>query len=162
MAIADAADILRYVALDPESWQFAEWASRVRKVNLLVPVTDAVPDWVRPTVAAGRAAVTLAWPAELRPLLDGFGHLYLSSANRTKREVATTAHAAGTEFPDLLVLDGDRLRDATTRSGSAAIVSFGRQLATHVHRSGVHLDGWPDAGSFLAGLERDWRASRAS
>jgi tRNA A37 threonylcarbamoyladenosine synthetase subunit TsaC/SUA5/YrdC len=162
MAIADAADILPYIALDPESWQFAEWASRARKVNVLVPVTDAVPDWVRPTVVAGQAAITLAWLPELLPLLDGFRHLYLSSANRTKHEVATTAHAAGTEFPNLLVLDGDRLRDASTKSGSAAIVRFDRQLAASVHRSGIHMDGWPDASSFLADLKRDWQASRAS
>jgi L-threonylcarbamoyladenylate synthase len=163
MAIADATELRRHIALDPDSWQFAEWASRVRQVNIFVPVTGAVPDWAEPAVSAGWAALTLAWLPELRPLLDRFGHLYLSSANRTQHEVATTAHAADTEFgTELLVLDGDRLRDGSMKSGSAAIIRFEQHLSAHVHRSGINMDGWPDAAGYLADLKRDWQASRAS
>ncbi|TDD70349.1 hypothetical protein E1293_34865 [Actinomadura darangshiensis] len=160
MAIADPAGIRQYITLDPESLQFAEWASRVRKINLLVPVTDDVPDWLKPAVVDGRAGITLAWLPELRPLLDSFGHLYLSSANRTKNDVATTAHAAGTEFPDHLVLDGDRLRDPTMKSGSAAMILFDKDLATRIHRGGIHLDGHPDPDAYLTDLKRAWQSRR--
>ena len=163
MVIADPAHLRRYIALDEETRQFAEWASSIRKVNLLVPVTGTVPDWARPAVSAGWAAYTLAFLPELRPLLDRFGHLYLSSANRTKREVATAARAADTEFGGgLLVVDGDRLRDQNAKSGSAAIVRCDRDLSLTVHRPGIHLDGWPDPGSYLADLKRDWQKSSAS
>jgi transposase len=163
MAITDPTELRRYITLDPESRQFAEWASRVRKLNLLVPVTDTVPDWALPSVSTGWAALTLAWLPELRPLLDRFGHLYLSSANRTKHAVTTTAHAADVEFRgELLVLDGGRLRDPRIKSGSAAIVRFDRHLSTQIHRSGINMDGWPDATSYLSGLKRDWQASPTS
>lgn len=163
MVIADSAALEPYIALDRETRQFAEWASRARMVNIMVPVTDAVPDWARPAVSSGWAAYTLACLPELRPLLDRFGHLYLSSANRTKREVATAAQAAETEFRgELLVLDGDRLRDQNAKSGSAAIVRFDRHLSLAVHRTGIHTDGWPDAATYLAALKREWQASPAS
>lgn len=163
MVIGDLADLRPYIALDPETQRFAEWASRVRKTNVMVPVTGDVPGWVRPAVSGGWAAFTLACLPELRPLLDRFGHLYLSSANRTKREVATTAHAAEAEFRgELLVLDGDRLRDQSAKSGSAVIVRFDRRLSIAVHRTGINMDGWPDADSYLAGLKREWQASPAS
>ena len=163
MAIADPTELRRHIALDPESWQFAAWASRDRKVNLLVPVKDTAPDWAQPAVSTGWAAITLAWLPELRPLLERFGHLYLSSANRTERAVATYARAADIEFHgELLVLDGGRLRDPRIMSGSAAIVRFERDLSTRIHRSGINMAGWPDANSYLADLKRDWQASLVS
>src|SRR5262245_56017249 len=53
MAIADATKLTRHIALDPDSWHFAEWASRARHVNILVPMTDAAPDWAHPAISAG-------------------------------------------------------------------------------------------------------------
>lgn len=163
VVIADPADLRPYVVLDRETWQFAEWVSRERKVNVMAPVAEEVPDWVRPAVSGGWVAFTLAFLLELRPLLGRFGHLYLSSANRTKHEVTTTAHAAEAEFRgELLVLDGDGLRDQGARSGSAAIVRFDRHLSVTVHRTGINMDGWPDAESYLASLKRDWQTQSAS
>ena len=48
MVVADPAVLRPYIALDRETRQFAEWASEVRKANVMVPVADEVPDWVRP------------------------------------------------------------------------------------------------------------------
>jgi hypothetical protein len=41
-------------------------------------------------------------------------------------------------------------------------VRFERHLSAHVHRSGINMNGWPDAAGYLADLKRDWQASRAS
>lgn len=158
MALASFTALEPYTALDAETRRWAEWASRVRMVNLFLPVTEPVPEWARPGVANGIAAVTLAWLAQLRPVLDRFGHLYLSSANRTSREVTTTAAHADAEFGhELLVVDGDHLRGPATRSGSAAIVRFERHLCAQLVRDGVNTEGRPDGQAFVAGLLADWQ-----
>lgn len=163
IALAGLAELRPYLDLDEQTCQLAEWASRVQKLSLLLPVADTVPVWLAPAVVDGLAAVTLVWLPELRALLQQFGHLYISSANRTAREVATTAATANREFEDsLLVLDGDPMRDAGARSGSATIVRFGPDLTLRVFRSGINTEGCPHEQGYLDGLVRAWQTGAES
>lgn len=161
MACADFASVRPYLELDEPTCRLAEWASRVRMLSLLLPVGDAVPAWVRPAVVDRRVAITLAWLPELRPLLEQFGHLYMSSANRTTRAVATTAAAADKEFGgSLLILDGDPLRDCEIRSGSSSIVQIDPHLRLQVFRGGINTDGHSDEQNYLDELIHEWQADR--
>lgn len=127
-------------------------------MNVLLPVREDTPDWMRPSTSRGWLATMLGWFAHLRPLLDERGHLYVSSANRTGGEVAVTAASADVEFGDgLLVLDGDAVRDQSVASGSAAMVRVGPRRRVEVVRHGVHDAGFAgDTDRFLLELSRRW------
>lgn len=158
VVVADFAMVTPFVDLDRETLAFARWLSAHELVNVLLPVREDTPDWMRPSMSRGWLATMLGWFAHLRPLLDERGHLYVSSANRTGGEVAVTAAAADVEFGDgLLVLDGDAVRDQSVASGSAAMVRVGPRRRVEVVRHGVHDAGFAgDTDRFLLELSRRW------
>jgi tRNA A37 threonylcarbamoyladenosine synthetase subunit TsaC/SUA5/YrdC len=154
VAVADFTAVTPYVALDPDTLDFARWLSADELLNLLLPVGDSGPDWLAPATSKGWLALMLGWLAPLRPLLDEHGHLYVSSANRTGGSVAVTAADADAAFGGrLLVVDGDPHRDPTVPSGSAAIVRVGPNRQVEVARSGVNDGG---ATGFLRELAQRW------
>jgi L-threonylcarbamoyladenylate synthase len=158
VVVADFAMVAPFVELDRETLAFARWLSARELVNVLLPVGDGGPEWMRPSTAKGWLALMLGWFGHLRPLLDEWGHLYVSSANRTGGEVAVTSAAANTAFDDeLLVLDGDELRDQSVVSGSAAMVRIGSRRRVEVVRHGVHGAAFAgDTDRFLRELNRRW------
>jgi L-threonylcarbamoyladenylate synthase len=164
VAVADFAMVTPFVELDRETLAFARWLSARELVNVLLPVGDGGPEWMRPSTSKGWLAVMLGWFGHLRPLLDERGHLYVSSANRTGGEVAVTAASANVAFGDgLLVLDGDALRDQSVASGSAAMVRVGPRRRVEVVRHGVHDAGFAgDTDGFVRELSRRWETGEGN
>jgi tRNA A37 threonylcarbamoyladenosine synthetase subunit TsaC/SUA5/YrdC len=138
MALADFALAAPHVALDAGTLELARRLTAEQGLNLLLPVRDDPPAWMRPSISHGHVGVTLVWLDRLRPLLRDRGHLYLSSGNRTGGEVAVTAAAADAAFAGaLLVVDGDAYRDPAVASGSATMVRVGPGGNVDVVRRGV-------------------------
>jgi tRNA A37 threonylcarbamoyladenosine synthetase subunit TsaC/SUA5/YrdC len=138
MALADLALAAPHVALDAPALDLARRLTAERGLNVLLPVRDDPPAWMRPSISRGWLGLTLAWLGRLRPLLDERGPLYLSSGNRTGGEVAVTAKAADAAFAgELLVVDGDAYRDPAVASGSATMVRVGPGGQVDVVRPGV-------------------------
>ncbi|MGH3857849.1 MAG: hypothetical protein ACRDR6_31050, partial [Pseudonocardiaceae bacterium] len=143
---------------------FARWLSVHELCNLLLPVGEGGPAWMRPSMSRGWLGVMLGWLGQVRSLLDERGHLYLSSANRTGGEVAVTAASADIAFgEELLVIDGDAARDQSVASGSAVIVKVGSHRRVEVVRHGINDVGFAgDTDRFLRELTRRWETSRRS
>lgn len=157
VAVADFADITPFLRLGQETLAFARWLMTDRLINLLLPVTDAPPEWMAPSISSGRFAVMLGWLPALRSLLDDRDHLFVSSANVTGGAVAVTAAVAEQALgPDVLVLDGDLLRQPVTGSGSAAIIGIAPDGALQLVRSGVQDADRDDHPAFLAELRQLW------
>lgn len=139
MVVADMNLVAAYVDLDSPTLAFAEWLSAHQLLNLFLPVRPDAPDWTTPSTMDGLLGVTLACSDAVRGLLDRWGHLYLSSANRTGEDVAVAATAAEATFSgQLCVLDGDASRDPTVPSGSATIVRVRPDSQIEVVRHGIN------------------------
>ncbi|WP_091530586.1 Sua5/YciO/YrdC/YwlC family protein [Microlunatus soli] len=157
VAVADFDRVTPFLRLDQESLAFAHWLMTDQLINLLLPVGDDPPDWMAPSISAGRFAIMLGWLPAIRRLLDDRDHLYVSSANLTGGSVAVTAAAAEqTLGADTPVLDGDRLRQPRGESGSAAILSVESDGAVQLVRSGIQTVGRDDHRIFLDELRQAW------
>lgn len=144
MAVADLGLVAPFVDLDEETLAHAAHLSGVELFNVMLPVREHFPGWAAGSVARGFLAITLAWHARLRPLLDEAGHLFVSSANRTGGTTTVTAAALDAEFGgQLLVLDGDCLRNQAVHSGSATILRLHRRLGVEVVRRGIQQEPPP-------------------
>lgn len=133
-------DLGTELALAPAALRTAFALLRDELVTLLVPVrADARPSpWTGPALRDGHLLLFGAHWRPLSPLLTGFPHLYVSSANRTGQPPADTAARATAMFgPGIPVVDADALRlpgnphAATTmlRIGSGGELSLVRQGA---------------------------------
>jgi L-threonylcarbamoyladenylate synthase len=164
VAVANFTLVTPYVELDEDTLAFARWLSAHELLNLILPVGEDSPAWMRPSMSQGWLGVMLGWLGQIRPLLDERGHLYVSSANRTGGDVAVTAATANTAFGDeFLVIDGDAARDQSVASGSAAIVGVGPHRQVDVVRHGINdADFAGDTSRFLQELIQRWEASRPS
>lgn len=138
MAVSEFALVASHTELDPESLALARWLTAHELLNVFVPVAEEIPAWLEPSTSKGWLGLTLAWLDELRPLLTERGHIYLSSANRTRQEVAVTAREAEDAFAGaLLVVDGDAHRDPSVPCGSATMVRVRPNRHVELLRHGI-------------------------
>jgi tRNA A37 threonylcarbamoyladenosine synthetase subunit TsaC/SUA5/YrdC len=127
VAVAEFTLVTPYVELDEDTLAFARWLSADELLNLMLPVGEGGPAWMRPSTSRGWLGVMLGWLDQIRPLLDERGHLYVSSANRTGCEVAVTAASANTAFGDeYLVIDGDAAEISPSPPGRRRSSGSGR------------------------------------
>lgn len=163
MLLAAAGDLVPHLDLDPATIELSIWIAQVEQANLLVPLRPDAPRWLRRGSANNRVGVALAWLAQTRPLAREFGHLFVSSANRTGGPVGVTAPEADAIFHGRrLVLNGDPFRDATTARGSATIVDVQRS-GLRVVRDGINNRSLAaDHAAYLHDLHRRFAAARAS
>lgn len=155
-------DVFAHLDLTAGARDFARWAASVELVNLLVPVKDSAPGWLRSSAVGGFAGLSTAWHARLYPLAEEFGHLHVSSANRTATPAAVTARYADAAFAgSLLTLNGDSVRDQTRRHGSAVMLQIHRDGEARVVRDGVQNQWCPDPDRYLRWLRRGHRAHHA-
>lgn len=161
--VGAAGDVTPHLDLDAPTAALALWIALVERANLFVPLRPDAPWWLTRSGVDGVAGITLAWLDRLRSLADEFGHLYVSSGNRTAGPVCVTAADAETEFDGRrLVLDGDAHRDRSVPHGSATIIDVRRDGVLRVVRDGVHNRAFPvDHDAYLKELRRRYAASRA-
>jgi tRNA A37 threonylcarbamoyladenosine synthetase subunit TsaC/SUA5/YrdC len=152
--LASADDVLPHVDLDRATADLARWLGEIEQANLFLPLRPGAPDWLAASAVDGIVGITLAWLTQTRPLAGEFGHLWVSSANRTAGPVGVTAPEVDTIFAgERLVLDGDAVRDASPAHGSAPITEVGRHGRLRVARDGVNnRDLAADHAAYLAGL----------
>lgn len=152
LGVADFALVAPHLALDAATAGLAGRLTDELLLNLFLPVVDGAPAWLRPAAATGLVGVTTACLDATRPILERYGHLVLSSGNRTGGRVAVTAAEADAEFGgELTVLDGDAARDPSVPCGSAAIVVVRPGGVLELARDGVQSAG-RDPAEFLAEL----------
>jgi tRNA A37 threonylcarbamoyladenosine synthetase subunit TsaC/SUA5/YrdC len=161
-AVADFTTVTPFLLLDEDTRDLARWLAAEHFLNLLLPVRDDAPAWLRPSTSKGWLGLMLGFPARIRGLLDRHGHLYASSANRTGGPVAVTADAANAAFDDrLLVIDGDPDRDPAIPSGSATMLRVGPDRALELVRPGINDAAFAGtAEQFLAELLHRWERAR--
>jgi L-threonylcarbamoyladenylate synthase len=101
------------------------------------------------------------WLDRAATIIATFGHLYMSSANLTGGQSATTADAARRAFGDeVIVLDGDPWRDQTRPQGSTTMVALTRDGDLTVARPGINSAAFgQDQDAYAAELSRRWRAT---
>ena len=164
MAVAGFTLVTPHIELDEDTLAFAQWLSAHELLNLMLPVGQGCPAWMRPSTSKGLLGVMLGWLGQIRPLLAQRSHLYVSSANHTGDEAAVTATTANIAFGDeLLVIDGDALRDQSIASGSATIIRVGPHQQVDVLRHGVNdADFAGDTSRFLQVLTQRWKSNRRS
>jgi L-threonylcarbamoyladenylate synthase len=124
-------------------------------VTVLVParVAPDAPAWLEPSLRDGY--LLLAGPSlpALGALHTGPRPLYVSSGNRTTQPPAATAEEAAAAFgPEVLVLDGDVLRDAGVRHASSTMLRFGAGAELEVVRHGVQDAAFADGEAYLKDL----------
>lgn len=158
IVVSDFGGIASYLAVTAETAAMIEWLCVTAQVNVFAPLTGDAPGWMvqDPALTKGTVGLMGSWLPGLRDVLTGFGHLFVSSANRTKQAVAVTAREADDAFGgQLLVVDGDADRDPGRRHGSATMVRVFADGQLTVTRHGVNdesFDGDDDA--YLAGLRQ--------
>ena len=164
MVVAEFAGVAPHLALDRAAATLTAWLCTEQRLNVFVPLAPGAPAWLVQGEAGGTAGLMGSWLPELRGVLDPLGHLYISSANVSKRAVATTAPDADAAFDgDLLVVDGDPYRTPGVPHGSATIIQVSASGELTVARRGVNDIGFDDGPAFLAELERRYaRATQPS
>ena len=164
MVVADVPAVAPHLALDWPAAALTAWLCTDQRLNVFVPLAHGAPSWLVQDRAGGTAGLMGSWLPELRDVLDPLGHLYVSSANVSKQDVATTAADADAAFGgDLLVVDGDPYRTADVPHGSATIIRVGESGDLSVARRGINDLGFDDGDAFLAELGRRYaRVTRPS
>jgi L-threonylcarbamoyladenylate synthase len=160
VSVADMEVIAPYLDLTPDALLLARWLCESELVSLLVPATPEPPGWLAPAISDGMVFFTAApWLPELVTIIAKFGRLYMSSANTTGEPSATTAAAAGRAFGDLVVLDGDSMRDQSRQHGSTTMVRMSRAGDLTVARAGINNSAFgTDLNAYADDLSRRWRA----
>ena len=157
MAIADFSLVAPHLALDADSVELARWLAADELVNLMVPIAAHAPRWMHSAATGGFLGVSLAWGEQTYSLLEEHERIFVSSANHTGGEVATTAAAANAAFDDqLLVIDGDRWRDPAAPSSSGTIIKITSHRTLDLVRHGIHDHQQHDSESYLRELVECW------
>jgi tRNA A37 threonylcarbamoyladenosine synthetase subunit TsaC/SUA5/YrdC len=145
--------------LDPETISLVRWLCFAEEAGVLVPVDDSAPAWLGPATVDGMAFLGGAWLPELSVLVTSRTHLYMSSANATASQPATTAAEAEAAFGgEFLVVDGDAFRDPSRAHGSSTMITVGRGGLLKVIRPGINnLAFGDDHDRYLDDLRRRWR-----
>jgi L-threonylcarbamoyladenylate synthase len=139
----------------------ARWLGESEMVSLLAPARPGDPGWLSPAISGGMLFfASMPWLAGIDKIIAEFGHLYMSSANRTGGHPAITAAEAQEALGgQLLVLDGDPQRDASRPHGSTTMVRISSNGDLAVARSGINnLPFGDDLAGYAADLATRWRA----
>lgn len=160
VSVAAMQVIAPYLDLTADALLLARWLCESELVSLLVPAGPEPPDWLVPAISDGMVFFTAApWLPELAVIIAKFRHLYMSSANTTGEPSATTATAAGRAFGDLVVLDGDPVRDRSRPHGSTTMVRMTRTGELTVARAGINNSAFgTDLDAYADDLSRRWQA----
>jgi tRNA A37 threonylcarbamoyladenosine synthetase subunit TsaC/SUA5/YrdC len=161
LSVADLDVVAPYLDVAEVMLPMARWLSEHELVSLLVPVRPAGPGWLSPATVNGLLAFTCApWLPVIAKIIAEFGRLYVSSANLTGGQSATTAAEAGQAFGDrLVVLDGDPLRDQSRPHGSTTMLQVNRDGDLAVVRPGINNQAFgEDLTGYAADLAARWRA----
>ena len=128
-------------------------------LTLLVPLRPDAgrPEWLAPAAKDGWALLFGARWAPLRPLLDGFPVLYVSSANRTGRQPVANAAEAVAMFPagtPVLGTTALTVPEAESAAGpprrATTTLRLHRDGRIDLHRHGAQDRPYPDAAAYLA------------
>ncbi|WP_434445475.1 hypothetical protein [Lentzea sp. E54] len=126
------------------------------RVTLLVPALPDLPGWLAPATRDGWTLLFGASWNPVRPVLDSFPVLYVSSANRTGHQPAATAVEALAMFPaGTPVLD---LPDLSDRDGEEPVRRATTTLRLYpdgsldLHRHGAQDHPYPDGSAYLEHL----------
>jgi tRNA A37 threonylcarbamoyladenosine synthetase subunit TsaC/SUA5/YrdC len=161
LSVADLDVVAPYLDVTDGVLPMVRWLCESELVSLLAPVRPGGPGWLSPAIAEGMLGFTsVPWLPDIAKIITEFGHLYVSSANLTGRQSATTAAEAGRAFGDsLVVLDGDPLRDQSRPHGSTTMVLVSRDGDLAVARPGInnHVFG-QDLTGYATYLAARWRA----
>jgi len=138
----------RHINLAPESLDLALWVGEVDMANLLLPVLPSAPDWMLNAAEKGFIGITLAWLEHTEGLGAEFGHLFVSSGNRTSdRPAVSTAEAEEVFGASMLILDGDTARDHTVQHGSATMLRVDSNGSLCLVRPGINDQSFDDQAS---------------
>jgi tRNA A37 threonylcarbamoyladenosine synthetase subunit TsaC/SUA5/YrdC len=162
VSVADLDVIAPYLGLADGVLPMARWLCESELVSLMTPVRPGVPGWLTPAVSDGMVLFSATpWLPEIAPIIATFGHLYVSSANTTGEQSATTAAQVGQSFGDnLLVLDGDAYRDRSRPHGSTTIVRMTEDGDLTVARPGINNEAFgTDLKAYAGDLSRRWQAA---
>ncbi|MEV6716759.1 hypothetical protein AB0M48_32535 [Lentzea sp. NPDC051208] len=146
-------EIISATTLDPAAAEMALRLLADEHVTLLVPMSVSVPGWLTPATKDGWALLFGArWPP-VRPVLDSFPVLYVSSANRTGHQpVASTADALEMFPPGTPVLDlADRGRAEPVRRATTTL-RLHPDGSLDLHRRGAQDHPHRDATVYLGNL----------
>jgi tRNA A37 threonylcarbamoyladenosine synthetase subunit TsaC/SUA5/YrdC len=157
--LADFELITAHLELASQEIAFAVRMATAEAVNVMLPLRGAAPAWLTSCAEQGVLGVTLAVHPRVRTLMLQHSLLHISSANRAREPVATTAPAADAAFGRaLLVLDGDSQRTADSDQGSSAIVEVRSHREVRVLRPGVQMRrSHLNADAYGQHLERTYR-----
>jgi tRNA A37 threonylcarbamoyladenosine synthetase subunit TsaC/SUA5/YrdC len=162
ISVADIDVVAPYLHVADGVLPMARWLGESELVSLLVPVRPGTPGWLAPAISDGMLFFTSTpWLDKAAAIIATFGHLYMSSANMTGGQSATTAAAAGQAFGDkLIVLDGDAWRDQTRPHGSTTMVRLGRNGDLAVARPGINSAAFgADLDAYASDLSQRWHAA---
>lgn len=160
VGVADIGVVAPYLAVEPAVLPMARWLCESELVSLLAPVRPGWPGWLSPGVSGGMLFFTCTpWLPPVAKIITEFEHLYMSSANLTGGQSATTVAEAGRAFGDMLVvLDGDPLRDLSRPSGSTTMVRVSRDGDLAVARPGINNQAFgDDMRGYADDLAARWR-----
>jgi tRNA A37 threonylcarbamoyladenosine synthetase subunit TsaC/SUA5/YrdC len=159
LSVRDLDVLVPYLAVTEATKAELRWLGDSETVSVLVPLAGSAPAWLAPAVHDGLVFFTSApWRPDLAGVLDGFGSVFMSSANATGGTTAVTAAQAGAAFGDgVLVLDGDAERDPAREHGSTTMLRVGAEGGIEVARSGIH-DAGADPIAYADDLRRRWEA----
>jgi tRNA A37 threonylcarbamoyladenosine synthetase subunit TsaC/SUA5/YrdC len=163
VSVADLDVIAPYLRLADGVLPMARWLCESELVSLMVPVRPGAPGWLSPAISDGMVFFSATpWLPEIATIIATFGHLYVSSANTTGEQSATTAAQVGRSFGDnLLVLDGDAYRDRSRPHGSTTIVRMTEDGDLTVARPGINSEAFgTDLQAYASDLSRRWQARR--
>jgi L-threonylcarbamoyladenylate synthase len=163
LSVTDIDVIAPYLDVGDSVLPMARWLCESELVSLLAPVRPGGPGWLSPATSDGLLFFTsMPWLPGVTTIIAQFRHLYMSSANLTGTQPATTAAEAGAAFGDhLLVLDGDQMRDASRPHGSTTIVRISSHGDLVVARSGIsNLPFGDDLAGYADDLATRWRKLR--
>jgi L-threonylcarbamoyladenylate synthase len=161
--VADIDVIAAYLDLGPGVLPMARWLGETELVSLLAPVRPDRPGWLSPAISDGMMLFTSApWLPRIATIIASFEYLYMSSANITGGQSATTAAEAGRAFGDnLIVLDGDPYRNPSRPHGSTTMVRISRAGDLAVARPGINNAAFgTDLAGYADDLSARWRAHR--
>jgi L-threonylcarbamoyladenylate synthase len=161
VSVADLGIVAPYLDVADDVLAMIQWLGVSEQVSLLIPVRPDGPGWLSPATVEGMLGFSCTpWLPEIGKIIAEFGHVYVSSANLTGEQSATTVAEAGEAFGDrLIVLDGDPLRDQSRPHGSTTMVRVNHDGGLAVVRAGINNQAFgDDVTGYATDLAARWRA----